>query len=131
VTDETVAFEAAKVVLMETGLLKAGIRPDLLHQAVKLLREKVRPVVVGGVLELTILEAGTPTGETFDEVAVGFATDNPHLTTAGPPRTGADAVALLADLDDHPNKKSQYIQTHSLGEYLKLSREAARAKAAG
>lgn len=116
-----------------TALGKAGLKPDLIGQAARLVAGQVRVEVKDGQAVIQVLDEagkpllkadGTPAG--VEELATGFAKNNPHyLPPTGDTGTGAHRGApggvTLAELDADPEKKSKFIQEQGTGAYLKLA----------
>jgi hypothetical protein len=116
------------------NLGKAGVKSELIPQAAKLLRDRVKVSVTDGKAVVAVLgDDGQPMtdGEgnslTVDMLAKQFAETNPHFVAAsGDSGSGGKAGAGIpggttqASLRADPKKLGEFLNSHGRDAYLKL-----------
>jgi hypothetical protein len=107
---------------VKPALVKAGVLPEHVDQAARLIDPAVKVALVDGNIEVRVHDDhGQETGESIDQAAARFAVANVHF---------CGGEATLADLDKSPAKKAAFIQKDGGAAYMKLVSAAASAKTA-
>jgi hypothetical protein len=138
--DRTAALESALGMELGTNQLQqalgqAGLKPELIGQAAKLLRDRYK-VSLGqdGKCQVEVFtDDGSPLAAddgnpgTLQTLAARFAAGNPHFlppsgdTGSGAKKGGGGATVSLAELDKDPRKKAAFIAEHGQDKYLALA----------
>jgi myosin heavy subunit len=131
---ETALQGAVGQTALLTALGKAGLKPELIGQASRLVAGQVKVQLTDGQAVVQVLDDagkpmlktdGTPAG--LEDLAASFAQANPHfLPPSGDTGTGAHrgaggkTTATLAELDASPALKTQFIKDHGEPAYFEL-----------